>query len=135
MELIDWKDDYLVHIGEIDEQHKRLVNIINKLIEAMDEGQGCEMLETVFKELIEYTQTHFANEENLMESHGYPDLSGHKELHKNLVAQVVDLQKQFESGRIMITMQVMKFLKDWLVNHIMSIDKKYAPFLNSNGVV
>ena len=134
MELFEWNDEYLVNIKSIDEQHKKLVEIINKLNEAMYEGQGCEMLEPVLKELVEYTKTHFANEENLLSTNGYPDYEEHKKKHDDLTKEAVDLQKQFEGGRIMITMQVMKFLKDWLSNHILNTDKKYSSFLNGKGV-
>ncbi|MGR3319907.1 MAG: bacteriohemerythrin [Candidatus Anammoxibacter sp.] len=135
MEIFIWDDKYLVNIKEIDDQHKKLVDLINKLNEAMYEGQGCEMLEVVLKDLVIYTKSHFANEENLLSSNGYPDFLKHKEKHDELTGQVIDLQKQFEGGRIMITLQVMKFLKDWLSNHILDIDKKYAPFLKDKGVV
>lgn len=134
MEIFTWDKKYLVNIKEIDVQHKNLVDLINKLNEAMYEGQGCEMLETVLKELVEYTKTHFANEEGLMNTYGYPEYLEHKKKHKELTAQVIDLQKQFEGGRIMITLQVMNFLKDWLSNHILNTDKQYGPFLNSKGM-
>ena len=135
MKLFIWDDKYLVNIKEIDDQHIKLVELINKLNEAMHEGQGCEMLEVVLKDLVEYTNSHFKKEENLLSSNGYPDFIKHKEKHDELTEQVIDLQKQFEGGRIMITLQVMKFLKDWLSDHILDIDKKYAPFLKGKGVV
>lgn len=134
METFEWDEKYAVNIKEIDVQHKKLIELINGLNEAIYLGQGCQKLELVFKELVEYTKTHFSNEEELMRSNDYPDFLKHKVKHEELTKEVVSLQKQFEGGRILITMQVMKFLKDWLINHIQNIDKKYAPFLKSKGV-
>ena len=134
MEIFCWDEKYAVNIKEIDVQHKKLVELINGLNEAIYSGQGCQKLESVFKELVEYTKTHFSNEEELMRSNDYPDFLKHKAKHEELTKEVVSLQKQFEGGRILITMQVMKFLKDWLINHIQDVDKKYAPFLKNKGV-
>ena len=134
MEIFTWDDKFLVNVSEIDTQHKKLVELINKLNEAMYEGQGCEMVEVVLKELVEYTITHFAFEEGLLETNGYPDFKSHKEKHDELTKEVIDLKTQFEGGRVMITLQVMKFLKDWLSTHILTIDKKYGPYLNDKGV-
>lgn len=135
MEDFEWDGKYAVGINEIDEQHKKLVELINKLNGAIYAGQGCEKLESVFKELVEYTKNHFTNEEKLLSDNEYPDLSKHKVKHDELTKEVMDFQKKFEGGMVFITMQVMDFLKNWLVNHIQDIDKKYAPYLKSKGVV
>lgn len=134
MENIVWDENYAVGITEIDEQHKKLVNLISVLNEAIYAGQGCEQLEKVFTELVEYTKIHFANEEELLTSNSYPDIEKHKEKHEELTKEVANFQSQFSDGMVFITMQVMEFLKDWLINHILDIDKKYAPFLKDKGV-
>ncbi len=134
MENFVWDDKYAVGIKEIDEQHKKLVELINDLNEAIYTGQGCQKLETVFKEVIDYTITHFSFEEDLLRSNDYPDIMAHEKKHKELTKEAMDLQEQFEGGNFLITMQVMNFLKDWLVTHILEIDKKYETFLKDKGV-
>ena len=84
--------------------------------------------------LIEYTVSHFATEEALFDKHNYPEKDAHKEIHKKLVAQVVEFQKQFESGEKDISLELMEFLKDWLIKHIKGTDKKYSSYLQSKGV-
>lgn len=132
--LFPWSDIYSVKIGIVDGQHKKLVDIINRLHDAMREGQARERLGQILSDLIQYTQFHFSTEEKLMESRGYPDYVQHKVEHDRLASTVLDLQRKFQKNEIGLTVDVMQFLKDWLVKHILGSDKKYAPFLNAHGV-
>lgn len=135
MDDFSWDDKYCVGIEVIDTEHKKLVELINNLNDAIYAGQGCEVLEKVFNELVEYTKNHFSHEEELLKTNKYPDFKKHKKKHEELTEEVMDYQEQFASGMVFITMQVMEFLQNWLINHILDIDKKYAPFLKDKGVV
>jgi hemerythrin len=132
--LFPWSEIYSVKIGIVDMQHKNLVNILNELHEAMRAGQAKEKLGQILSNLIKYTHSHFATEEKLMQSHGYPEFSQHKTEHDHLTATAVNLQRKFQRNEIGMTVEVMEFLKAWLVKHIQGSDKKYAPFLNAHGV-
>jgi hemerythrin-like metal-binding protein len=133
-ELFPWNDTFCVHIGVIDMQHKKLVGMINELHKAMTEGHGKEKLGQVLSKLIDYTRMHFGTEEKLMQSHGYADYLAHKIEHDHLTSTVLDLQGKFKANEIGLSVEVMEFLKDWLGKHILGSDKRYAPFLNSQGV-
>ena len=135
MALIDWSPAYSVKVKKFDDQHKKLVDLINQLHDAMKAGQGNSMIGTVLQSLVSYTGSHFADEIKLMQSHSYPDLAKHKAEHDKFVAQVLDFQKKFQDGSAMLTMSVLSFLKDWLVKHIQGEDKKYGPFLNGKGIL
>lgn len=135
MALIDWSPTYSVKVKKFDDQHKKLVDMINQLHDAMKSGQGNTMIGVVLQSLVAYTGSHFADEIKQMQAHGYPDLVKHQAEHEKFVKQVVDFQKKFQDGSAMLTMSVLSFLKDWLVKHIQGEDKKYGPFLNSKGVV
>jgi hemerythrin-like metal-binding protein len=132
--LFPWSDTYSVQIGIIDMQHKNLVKIINELHQAMIGGHGKDQLGKILSSLVTYTQAHFKTEEKLMESHGYPEYTIHKAEHDRLTRTVLDFQSKFQKNEVGLTIEVMEFLKDWLSKHIMGIDKKYTPFLNSKGV-
>lgn len=132
--LIQWSDDLSVTIDSIDEQHKVLVALINKLHAAMKERRSKEELMSVVTELKEYTVTHFQFEEELFAKHGYPDTPGHVEQHKKFVQQVLDFEQALVSGKATVTMDVMRFLKNWLTGHIKGTDKQYGPFLSAKGV-
>jgi hemerythrin len=134
MALMEWSPAFSVKVKKFDDQHKKLVELVNQLHDAMRSGQGNAMLGVVLQQLISYTANHFSEEEKVMAANGYPDLAAHKVEHEKLVTQVLDLQKKFQAGSSMLTITVMNFLKDWLTNHIQGVDKKYGAFLNGKGV-
>lgn len=133
--LIEWTDELSVGIDSIDEQHKKLVNMINALNDAMLTNSSHELLGKIFTGLAAYTQKHFAYEENMFAEYGYTDSEEHKRQHNELIAQVVELKERFiEDPQGTMSADLMLFLKRWLTNHIMRTDKEYAEFLISKGV-
>ena len=134
MALIQWSSAVSVNVKKFDDQHKKLVDLVNQLHDAMKVGQGSAVLGVVLQSLISYTGTHFADEEQMMKAHAYPDFAKHKAEHDKLVSQVLELQGKFQNGTAMITMNVLTFLKDWLVTHIQGEDKKYGVFFNAKGL-
>lgn len=137
MALIDWSNDLSVNISEIDAQHKRLIAMINELHDAMRVGQGKAALEKTFADLVRYTQTHFAYEEKLMAQHGYSpsEAAAHKKEHDTLTAKVLEMQKQYASGELVMSVEVLQFLKQWLGFHIQGTDKRYTSHFNGKGVI
>jgi len=135
MALMTWSNDLSVNVTQIDEQHKKLVGMLNDLHDAMKQGKGSDTSGKVLSGLVEYVASHFATEEKLMKEHAYPEYLKHKLEHDSLTKQALDLQKQFHEGKPVLTVELMKFLKDWLSNHILGTDKKYGPYLNSKGIV
>jgi hemerythrin len=134
MAIMEWSPAFSVKVKKFDDQHKKLVDLVNQLHDAMKAGQGNVMLGNVLQSLITYTATHFKEEEQVMQANGYPELAQHKAEHEKLVSKVLDLQKQFQAGAGVLTLTVMSFLKDWLISHIQGVDKKYGVFLNAKGI-
>jgi hemerythrin len=132
--LFLWSDTYSVKIGIIDAQHKNLVDIVNELHQAMIGGQGKQQLGKILSNLIKYTQVHFKTEEDFMISHQYSDYLSHKSEHDHLTKTALNFQGKFRRNEVGLTLEVMEFLKDWLAKHILGSDKRYAPFLNAQGV-
>jgi len=135
MPLIEWSTELSVGIKSIDEQHKKLVNMINALNDAMLLGESNELLGEIFSGLAAYTQKHFTYEENMFAEFGYSGSQEHKRQHTELIAQVIELKEKFiENPQGTISADLMLFLKRWLTNHIMRTDKGYTEFLRSKGV-
>ncbi|MBI4667173.1 MAG: bacteriohemerythrin [Nitrospinae bacterium] len=130
MALIEWEEKYSVDVKEFDDQHKRLFDIINELHAAMKAGQSVEGLNVILGELLEYTQSHFKEEETKMSSRGYPDFQRHKGEHEKLIADAVAFATRFKEGHVSVGVELMNFLVDWLQNHIMQTDKRYSSFFN-----
>jgi len=129
--MLAWSEKYSVNVKGIDDQHKKLIGLLNQLDEAMRQGKGRQALDKILKELIQYTRTHFADEERLMKTHGYPEYEWHKAKHDRMTQKVLDIQREYQEGKITITLDVMKFLENWIDKHILGTDKQYSPFLSS----
>ncbi len=134
MGLIKWNDNYSVKVSEIDNQHKKLIDLVNQLYDAMRAGKGREALESVLTELVYYTVYHFNTEERLFREYGYPEYGKHKDIHDDLTRKAKDLKEAFDRGNKMITIDVMLFLSNWWNIHILEEDKKYSDFLHNKGV-
>lgn len=131
--FVEWTDTLSVGIEEIDEQHKFLVDLVNKMHEAIHQRHGSDVVNSILKDLADYTRIHFAVEESLMRILNYPDYEQHKEIHEELLASVADLQEKVASGKKSIGFELMHFLKTWLTKHIMEEDMQYSSFFISAG--
>ncbi|CAM3841948.1 bacteriohemerythrin [Parendozoicomonas haliclonae] len=132
-ELITWSDSLSVGIQEIDEQHKILVDLLNKLYLAIREHHGNEATVTILDELVDYTRIHFSVEESLMRILDYPDYESHKHHHELLIEQINELRRKVQNGKH-IGFELLHFLKNWLTKHIMEEDMEYAPHMLKKGV-
>ncbi len=131
--LIVWSKSYSVGVSQMDREHQRLIDIINNLYAAMRSGRSRDAIGTILDELIDYTKTHFAHEEKLMQESNYEGFDEQKRCHVSLVSQVVEIQQKYHAGTA-LGQEVMTFLKGWLINHIQGLDKKYGPVMNKKGI-
>ena len=126
MEIIKWTDEYSVGINEIDNQHKGLVILINELFNLMSKGKAKDNLKEILDHITDYTKKHFLAEETMLIKYAYPDFEQHKLEHIKFVEQLNNLKSDFYSGKVTISIEILNFLKNWLINHIMHTDKKYS---------
>ncbi|HEY9187622.1 MAG TPA: bacteriohemerythrin [Ignavibacteria bacterium] len=134
MGTITWNDSLSVKVLAIDQQHKKLVDMINELSDAMRSGKGRDVLSKIISGLILYTGTHFKTEEKYFDQFEYPEAEIHKKEHEAFVLKVLEFKKGFEKGDLNLTVEIMDFLSDWLQNHIKGSDKKYSQFFNDHGL-
>jgi hemerythrin len=130
MALITWSRMLSTGINEHDTQHKKLIDLINQLNDAMLAGHGTNALGTVLAEMVNYTVLHFDHEEKLMEKHKYEDAQAHKAEHAKFVQTTGEFKKRFDSGHAVASAEIMDFLRGWLISHIMKTDKRFAHALN-----
>jgi hemerythrin-like metal-binding protein len=134
MALMTWSDKFSVGVKALDRQHQGLVDTLNKLYEAMMKGQARSIVGPLLGKLVNYTQEHFASEEKMMTTTKYPALSQHIALHRALTAQVSEFVGRYERGEIMLSVDLLNFLRDWLSTHILKEDHEYGPWINQNGI-
>lgn len=134
MALIKWNEKLSVKINSIDDQHKILINMINEFYEMIGDKSNDELISALIKKMKEYTVVHFSYEEKLFKEYNYSDFETHKKEHQGFVDKVIDLEKRFNDGKIIMSFEITKFLKDWLIKHIQGTDMKYTNFLVRKGV-
>ncbi len=126
MAFVTWNDSCKVGVNIIDDQHKTLFEAVNTLFDAMNAGHGREKLGEILTFLGNYTRDHFRTEEELMRKTAYPASADHKRIHDDLLHKVQELVAKQASGSNLLSLEVLKFLKDWLAHHISQEDKRLA---------
>jgi len=134
MAFLKWNDSLSVKITSIDDQHKKLIELINKFYEQVSHRTNDENISILIKGMKDYTQMHFDNEEKYMMQFNYPNYADHKKEHDFFISKVVELEEKFNKGKVILTFEITSFLKIWIKNHIQGSDKKYSDFFIRNGV-
>jgi hemerythrin len=136
MSLMPWSDSMSLGIESIDNQHRWLVGAVNTLHDELSgsEPPRREVVGKILEGLVDYSVNHFILEEELFQRFGYPETIAHKAEHDGFSAKAMELLFRFEDGDT-VSLETLEFVKDWLMHHILKVDKAYAPFLRSKGVV
>ena len=130
MGLMEWNDRLSVGVDMIDTDHKRLVAMVNELHDAVRAARGKEVLGKVLDGLVDYTKSHFGREEVEMKQFNYPKAADHMREHAALAKQVLEVQAKYKAGNsAVLSMEVMAFLRDWLLKHIQGSDRALGVFL------
>jgi hemerythrin-like metal-binding protein len=129
--VFEWNDKFSVGIPEIDEQHKKLFEIISTVFDGIAERNDRELLKTAFDKILDYTKYHFATEEGYFVKFNYPDAVEHKQQHAKLIEETLALKEQYGEGSLGVNLELIDFLTHWLQRHILLHDKKYAPFCSA----
>ncbi len=133
-EYIKWTDNLSVNVKELDEQHRKLIDMINLLYNSIKDATDRNAMFLLLTGLANYTSKHFADEEKYMCLFKYPGYQSHKKEHEAFKSKVLDFQKKLEDGRVSISEEVMVFMQDWLAKHILGTDKKYTHVFNASGL-
>ena len=125
MPIITWEKKFSVENNTIDTQHKKLIDLINQLFDSMREGKSKDILENLLKALVDYTVYHFDEEEKMMKAVNYANYEPHIKIHETFVAKIKEFQQEYADGNSYISLEVINFLKDWILNHILVQDQQY----------
>lgn len=133
-DFISWNDNLSVKVREFDQHHKKLLKLISALYERMEEGSGNDILAETLSELIDYTVYHFGAEEKNFKAYNYPEAEAHIEQHNTLVNKARELYSGIVNNEGVLSIEVLDFLQDWVVNHINKTDKKYTDFFKGKKI-
>lgn len=134
MALLKWDPSWSVGVRQLDEDHKKLIAMINELHDGMLAGHSNEVVGSILRRLASYTVEHFGREEQYFTQTNYPGTAGHKREHEKLKQQVMAEIQKFQAGNTALGMETLNFLRDWLKHHVMESDKGYSQHLNAHGV-
>jgi hemerythrin len=134
MASLQWNESYSVKIEEMDQQHRTLLDLLNKLGDSISMRNSKDVLAEIISDLAQYTRTHFKAEEGILAKHHYPALAAQKAMHQHFIDKIAGFDKMLENNDIALGIQLIQFLTDWLIKHIIVEDKKYSSFLNEKRI-
>ncbi|NOU20062.1 MAG: hemerythrin family protein [Bacteroidales bacterium] len=135
MAAIVWTDTLSVKIKSIDDQHKKLIDMINDFYDNINKNSNNELIIKLVDGMKKYTVMHFSMEERYMVQYKYPHYEQHKKEHEQFIAKVNALEEKLKQGKMIVSFEITSFLKDWLKNHIQTVDKQYSDFFVKHGIV
>lgn len=133
-QMFQWDEKYSVGIQSIDNQHKEIFVLLNKLLEAMKMGHGNDVAIQIIQELERYAVNHFQKEEYFFQRFEFQGSSMHINDHKGFTEKLASLKSDLKSGKITLTFDLLNFLKDWIDHHILVVDKQYSACFRQNGL-
>lgn len=134
MAFIEWEDKYKINVAKVDEQHRGLFSILNRLHESLSCGEEKSRQAELLDELIDYTVEHFETEEKLFLETDFAGYKEHKKVHDKLTGQAIDIQKEFRNDNATISFELLDFLLSWLTEHTLGLDQEAGAHLNSKGI-
>jgi hemerythrin len=131
MEKITWDDSFNIQVDVIDQQHRRLVELMNRLIGIQDEKASDDEIAEILGAMTNYLGYHFDTEEQLMIERGYPELESHREEHQTFVTQTANFIATYRQSGVSLKSDILLFLKEWLVEHIIKTDGAFGDYLKN----
>lgn len=128
MAFLPWESRYEIGVAFVDRQHRRLVEIINRLHDSIEANTGERELDGIFADLEVYTETHFKDEEERMAENRCPQLTSHAAAHREFIARVQQMRRRF-LAREVVGERVLAYLRSWLTLHILGTDRQCAQYL------
>lgn len=129
MALLSWSNQYLIGNDLIDTEHEELFRLINNFHSLWMEKQNRQDIARVLNQLIAYAQMHFQHEEVIMEEAGYPKLAEHQKIHEDMIEKIFELHTSYAEGNLRLEIETMKFVKSWLLEHILVNDYIFRDYL------
>ena len=129
-----WKTSYSVGVASMDNEHRRLFDVMRELDNALAMGSGQLVIDRVLKKVTDWAEHHFTHEEDLMNAHDFPGLEAHRAEHDEARRQIAIYEQNRKAGKPGVPVSLLLFLDAWLRKHILKTDLLYATYLNERGI-
>ncbi len=134
MQPIEWTDALSVGVREMDDQHKKLIGMINRLIAEQHMLTEPETIAELLTEMTDYAREHFRAEEYLMAEYGYDSIKVQEIEHQAFIDKTFEFMSATDMGPNILSKALLDYLKSWLVGHILRVDMRYKEFFMAKGV-
>ena len=132
--MIEWEDKFSVGISILDEQHKKLIEIINKASMVEISSNSPKDVLAILDQMTEYILKHFETEEHYMKEFDFPGFQSHRNEHIDFTNTIIDYKIRAVGGDYKIINEIIEYLMEWIVNHIQVIDRQYIDCFKRNGL-
>lgn len=134
MLVAKWSERYSVNIEKMDGQHKKLLDLMNSLDDAIHKGKDEALVAALVTDLNDCVDEHFREEEKLLERLNYPHLGAHKSQHLHFLVQFHMMNSAHQAGHLELVQIFVQYLKNWFVFHLFSEDRTYGAFVESRSI-
>ncbi len=134
MTVMIWKNVYSVGVVSLDNDHKKLIAMINELYFAMQNDSAQKVVNSIIGEMLLYAKEHMSQEEDYMREANYLGLLEHRREHETFIAKALELKQRSEEEGFVLSLEVIMYLTDWLNDHILETDMKYIDAFKAKGI-
>ncbi len=135
IEKIEWEKKYSVDVEEIDIHQKKMFELFNLLIDMKKAKTDIKDCINTITEINEYSKLYFSTEERHLKKKGYPDFNSHAKAHRQFAKLSISLRRELSENEESLTLDVIENMRNWLINHILTLDTLYIPFLRINQYI
>ena len=129
MSYIKWEPHNSVHVAILDEQHRKLFDLVNDLIDEIESGS--KHLLPIIRDLVRYLRVHFHQENIVMMDSNYPGFLKHSKEHDRFIEKVEEFLNACKEENTDLEINMIAFLKEWIYTHTTKLDLQYADHLIS----
>ena len=131
---LEWKDEYNVEVKEIDEQHKKLVTLMNELMDSIQSKPEKDEVHKIIENLVSFKKNHFETEEKYFEKFDYKGTEEHKKAHGDFDKKIRELKEKNAGDELTLAFELVDYLEDWFLSHLRDMDRKYMKCFHDNGL-
>ncbi len=133
IEYLKWNESCSTGVDKFDDQHKKLLELLNRLLGSIKESEETSGMGSLLKELLSFAVSHFDDEEDVLKRFGYEHFDEHKKEHDKIKLMVGRLYQNYLAGNKPETIEILEVITRWFENHLKHTDMKYSPFLKEKG--